>query len=153
MSVVEDLIHKHLGKHAQEFEYTVGDESRTGFRTSLPGADTEDLSEIEKAAAELRPHDVRVFAGRGGSTLYALPGLPVPDVVELAGTGAHRWPEVRELVARIFARAPFDVVFADEAGFQGVFHASLSEADAREIASWLSGGDHFDSGRFRLRLD
>ncbi|MBA3392857.1 MAG: hypothetical protein H0T89_09440 [Deltaproteobacteria bacterium] len=97
---------------------------------------------MEPLTRDFARHGVRLYLADGGRALVAIPGVDVLDVVEIARVGTHDaradgWREVQGSVGRIASQAPFDIVFADEAGLGCVFGDVLSVAAARSTADIL----------------
>jgi hypothetical protein len=141
---------RHVGNAAKPFTYSLRGKEGRGWRAP---SRLDKQKEVEQGAAELRADDVRLYLGTGGTELFALPGVPALDVIEVAQVGTHNrsdggWQEVREVVEHIAKRAEFDVIFADQAGFEGAFHKQADPSLAQAISGWLIEHDFIDSLAF-----
>ncbi len=153
---MEATIRHQLGDLAKAFRYRLAGVEREGWRAPVGGdapvGDDElddDPTErrVDEMRRALRDDDVRVFLGDGGRTIYALPGLPAADVIEVMKVGSHNAGaeprEVREVVASV--GVPFEVRFADEAGLEVVFGTKLSPGQARGLVDAVLAHDWVDS--------
>ena len=104
------------------------------------------LSEPYQAIEVLRGRVLDLFhaglsafvAARGDAphALYALPAIDPLEVAQLCEVGSHGGcssVEVLQVLKQIQERSPFEVFFADAAGFKARFLAPPSEAEARRI--------------------
>lgn len=128
------LIHKHLGANATPVTLSCHGKPLTAY--SAPTALTEER--IEPITRELAAHQIRAYVGDGGRQWFAIPGVEVLDIVEIAQIGTHNdeadaWRDVHKHLSEIMEMAPFDITFADEAGLAGVFRKRPSRAKARSI--------------------
>jgi hypothetical protein len=157
---MDETIRQVLGDRAKSFRYRVAGVERVGWRApvgsdaSAPDEGVDEDSAVDPAERRvdemrraLRDGDVRVFLGDGGRTVYALPGLPAADVIEVMKVGTHNGGaephEVRSVVASV--GVPFDVAFADAAGLEIVFGAKLSTGQARALIESILAHDWLDS--------
>jgi hypothetical protein len=129
---------------AEEFSCCLGGREYRGWRalrrTIGPLGRT-----ARSQAATLRAGGMRLFVGPDdmGPTLYAIPDLPAADVALAMRVGSHnagsRRAEDEQVVAvhqfltDVARRFPFDVSFADEAGFQADFLVDVPRADSEGI--------------------
>jgi hypothetical protein len=157
---MEAKIRHVLGDLAERFRYRLAGVERDGWRTPA-GSDApvpdEGLDEdsgddpterrVDEMRRALRDDDVRVFLGDGGRSVYALPGLPAADVIEVMKVGSHNAGaephEVRKVVASV--GVPFEVVFADEAELKVVFGTNLSVGQARALVEAVLAHDWIES--------
>lgn len=174
----EGLIRSQLGPSMQKMSFRLGDadwvawyapapserlrsQMRVGDRKSISAYHEAKAAEAKAVAAEttLRAANIRFFVGMEG-LLWAIPGLPALDVIELAKVGTHNgapdeWRGVRDFVSSALAGLAFDVVFADEAGLDLRFITAVSIDVARRVdkalLERLARGDRWhDSYAFML---
>jgi hypothetical protein len=166
----EDLIRAQLGPELKRVTFRLGgadwvawsapppsDRLRSHLKEgpeSLAAYHQATVADAKAVADEttLRAANIRYFLGTGdrGPLLWAIPGLPALEVIELAKVGTHNggrdgWRVVRDLVSSALAGHDFDVVFADTAGLE-VRSITLATTDVarrvdRALLDRIEAGD------------
>jgi len=174
----EELIRSKLGPDMKKMSFRLKDadwvawyapapsellrsQMQIGDRKSISAYHDAREADAKAVAAEttLRAANIRFFLGMSGA-LWAIPGLPALDVIELARVGTHNgapdaWRGVRDFISSSLVGCDFDVVFADEAGLDLRFITVVSTDVARRVDKALldrfEGGDRWhDSYTFML---
>ena len=145
--MLPDTVARYLGSSARPLMLRTGAGAVAAW--SAP-ATLDEQEDVVAAARTLRATGTRLFLSDGGRAKWLLMNVPTLDVIALAEVGTHAadgegWQEVREVLGRIFERAPFDIVFADSAGLLAVFHETPSFEDAAEFANALMEAGWLDS--------